>query len=98
MYEIHHNSIIDLSRKDYRPGRSSIYSAEKAKLEHFYMFDPVEPESWPLTFSTITTKRYVVDRSNYTLSESVWQEESVGIIFNKIEETFEFDPLIDEIK
>ena len=25
---------------------------------------PIEPENWPLTFSSITTKRYVVDRSN----------------------------------
>ena len=31
---------------------------------------PVEPKNWPLTFSSITTRRYVVDRSNYTFSES----------------------------
>ena len=37
-----------------------------AKLDHFYLFDPLEPKIWPLTFSSITTKRYVVDRSNYT--------------------------------
>ena len=58
----------------------------------FTCLTPVEPKSWPLTFSSITTKRYVVDRSNYTFSESVWQEESVGMVFDKIEATFEFDP------
>ena len=32
----------------------------------FTCLTPVEPKNWPLTFSSITTKRYVVDRSNYT--------------------------------
>ena len=36
----------------------------------FTCLTPVEPKIWPLTFSSITTKRYVVDRSNYTVSES----------------------------
>ena len=36
--------------------------------------------------------RYVVDRSNYAFSESLYQEESVGIVFDNIEATFEFDP------
>ena len=29
-------------------------------------FTPVEPKTWPLTFSSISTKRYFVERSNYT--------------------------------
>ena len=32
---------------------------------------PVEPKLLPLTSSSITTKRYVVDRSSYTFSESL---------------------------
>ena len=32
----------------------------------FTCLTPVEPINWPLTFSSITVKRYVVDRSNYT--------------------------------
>ena len=63
-----------------------------AKLDHFYLFDPVEPKIWPFTFPSITTKRYVVDRSNYTFSESLSQEESVGMVLDNIEATFEFDP------
>ena len=35
----------------------------------FTCLTPVEPKNWPQTFSSITTKRYVVDRSNYTFSE-----------------------------
>ena len=63
-----------------------------AKFNHFYLLTPVEPKFWPLTFSSITTKWYVVDRSNYTFSELLWQEEYVGMVFDNIEETFEFDP------
>ena len=37
----------------------------------FTCLTPVEPKNWPLTFSSITTKRYVVDRSDYTFSESL---------------------------
>ena len=37
----------------------------------FTYLTPVELKYWPLTFSSITTKRYVVDRSNYTFSELV---------------------------
>ena len=58
----------------------------------FIYLTPVEPKYLPLTFSSITKERYVVDRSKYTFSESVWQEESIGIVFDKIEWTFEFDP------
>ena len=36
----------------------------------FTCLTPVEPKIWPLTFPSITMKRYVVDRSNYTFSES----------------------------
>ena len=37
-----------------------------AKLEHCYLYDPcIESKIWHLTFSSITTKRYVVDSSNY---------------------------------
>ena len=31
----------------------------------FTCLTPVEPKIWPLTFPSITTNRYVVDRSNY---------------------------------
>ena len=34
----------------------------------FTCLNPEEPKNWPLTFSSITTKRYIVDRSNYTFS------------------------------
>ena len=37
-------------------------------------------------------KRYVVDRSNYTFSESLQQKESVGMGLDNMEATFEFDP------
>ena len=41
------------------------------KLDHFYLFEPwIKPKIRPLIFPSITTKRYVVDRSNYTFSES----------------------------
>ena len=42
-----------------------------SKIAEFYLFDPVKPKTWPLTFSSISTKRYVVNRSNYTFSESL---------------------------
>ena len=58
----------------------------------FSCLTPVEPKVWALTFSSITTKRYFVDRSNYTVSESLWQEKSVGMVFDNIEATFEIDP------
>ena len=64
-----------------------------SKIGPFYLFDPCRAKNnWPLTFSSITTKRYVVDRSNYTFSESLYQEESFGMVLNNIEATFEFDP------
>ena len=40
----------------------------------------------------MSTKRYVVDRSNYTFSELLKQKESVGMVFDNIEATFELDP------
>ena len=58
---------------------------------HFVLIDPCRTKYWPLTFSSITTKWHRVDRSNYTYSESVSQEESVGMVFDYIETTFEFD-------
>ena len=43
-----------------------------SKMDHFFTcLTPVEPKIWPLTFPSITTKRFVVDRSNYTFSESL---------------------------
>ena len=50
----------------------------QAKLEHFYLFDPFRATFDP--FFNNYTKQNVVDRSNYTLSES--QEESVGMVFD----------------
>ena len=42
------------------------------KIEIFFTcLTSVEPKIWPLTFSSISKKRYVVDRSNYTFSESL---------------------------
>ena len=32
----------------------------------FTCLTPVKPKNWPLTFSSITTKRHVVGRPNYT--------------------------------
>ena len=60
-------------------------------------FLPVWPlwsqKNWPLTFSSITTKRYIVDRSNYTFSESLSQEESVGMVFDNIEAILNLTPV-----
>ena len=38
-------------------------------------------------------KMVYIDRSNYIFSESLLQEESVGMVFEYIEATFEFDPV-----
>ena len=57
------------------------------------LLTPIEPKTWPLTFSLITTTRYVVDRSNYIFSESLKEEESVGMVFENIEATFNLTPV-----
>ena len=63
-----------------------------AKLDHFYLFDPCRARKLTFDLSSITTKRYVVNRSNYTFSESLKQEVSDGMVLDNIEATFEFDP------
>ena len=67
-----------------------------AKLEHYYLFDPCRAKNLTLTFSSITTKRYVVDRSNYTFSESPgWIVITRGICWYDFWQhwsNFEFDP------
>ena len=52
-----------------------------AKLEHFYVFDHVEPKSWPLTFSSITTKHYVVNRSSYTFFLNQYDKRNMSVWF-----------------
>ena len=45
----------------------------------FTCLTPVKPKNWPLTFSSITTKRYVADRSNNTF---FWIVITRGICWN----------------
>ena len=60
----------------------------------FNCLTTVEPKSWPLTFSSITSKRYVVDISIYTFLNRY----NRGISWygfwrvDDIQATFEFDP------
>ena len=59
----------------------------------FTCLTPVEPKNWPLTFSSITTKRYVVDRSNYTFPVSLQQEESVGMALTTLKQLLNLTPV-----
>ena len=46
--------------------RRAFWDHRQQNLSIFTCLTPVEPTKRPLTFSSITAKRYVIDRSNYT--------------------------------
>ena len=49
----------------------NILRPSPAKLEHFYLFNPLQSQNFDLFFNSITTKRYVVDRPYYNFSKSL---------------------------
>ena len=49
---------------------------------------PIEPKTWPLTFLVVTQERYILDTSNYTFSESLWQEEPIGWFLTQFEQVW----------
>ena len=63
-----------------------------AKLDHFYLCDPCRAKN--LTFDLSFNNNETVRRRcvNLYFFESLQQEESVGMVLDNIEATFEFDP------
>ena len=47
----------------------------------FTCLTPVEPKFWPLTFSSITKKWYIIDRSNYTFFLNRYNKRNLLVSF-----------------
>ena len=50
--------------------RRTFYDICQQNRSIFTCLTPVEPKTCPFPFSSVTTKQYIVDWSNYTFSES----------------------------
>ena len=71
---------------------AEIFETIASKIAAFLHVWPLYNQKvWHLTFYSISTKRYVVVRWNYTFSESVWNL-LVCFLTTLIEATLEFDP------
>ena len=62
------------------------------------MFDlyiaKIDKRHSPLTFKPVTWEPYIRDRSNYTFSDSLQQEDDTDMVCSKFWPTLKFEPLL----